>query len=52
MDNQQKCIIQHMEFNSMLYATWMRGGFGAEWIHVYVWVSPFTVHLKQSQHCY
>ena len=24
----------------------------AEWIHVYVWLSPFTVHLKQSQHCY
>ena len=30
---------------------WMRGGFGEEWIHVYVWVSPFTVHLKLSQHC-
>ena len=24
----------------------MGGGFGEEWIHVYVWLSPFTVHLK------
>ena len=24
----------------------MGGGFGGEWIHVYVWLSPFTVHLK------
>ena len=21
------------------------------WIHVYVWLNPFTVHLKLSQHC-
>ena len=27
-------------------ATWMRGEFGGEWIHVYVWLSPFSVHLK------
>ena len=26
--------------------------FGDEWIHVYVWLSPFGVHLKLSQHCY
>ena len=24
--------------------------FGAERIHVYVWLSPFAVHLKLSQH--
>ena len=29
-------------------AAWMGGGFGGEWIHVYVWLSPFTVHLKLS----
>ena len=29
---------------------WMGGGFGGEWIHVYVWVSPFAAHLKLS-HC-
>ena len=22
-----------------------------EWMHVYVWLSPFAVHLKLSQHC-
>ena len=30
-------------------AAWMGGEFGGEWIHVYVWLSPFTVHLKLSQ---
>ena len=30
---------------------WMGGESGGEWIHVYVWLSPFTVHLKLSQHC-
>ena len=30
---------------------WMGGGFGGEWIHVHVWLSPFSVHLKLSQHC-
>ena len=30
---------------------WMGGEFGGEWIHVYVWLGPFTVHLKLSQHC-
>ena len=29
---------------------WMGGEFGEEWIPVYVWLSPFTVHLK-LQHC-
>ena len=32
-------------------AAWMGGDFGGEWIHVYVWLSPFPVHLKLSQHC-
>ena len=26
------------------------GEFGGEWMHVYVWLSPFAVHLKLSQH--
>ena len=30
-------------------AAWMGGEFGGEWIHVYVWLSPFAVEL--SQHC-
>ena len=32
-------------------ASWMGEEFGGEWIHVYVWLSPFAVHLKLSQHC-
>ena len=31
-------------------AAWMGGEFGGEWIHVHVWLSPFTVHLKRSHH--
>ena len=29
---------------------WMGGEFEGEWMHVYVWLSPFAVHLKLSQH--
>ena len=32
-------------------AAWMAGEFGGEWTHVYVWLSPFAVHLKPSRHC-
>ena len=32
-------------------AAWMGGEFGGDWIHVYVWLSPFAAHLKLSQHC-
>ena len=32
-------------------AAWMGREFGGEWIQVHVWLSPFTVHLKLSQHC-
>ena len=52
-----KCITN----KDLLYSTWnsgwcyvavcMRGESGGEWIHVYVWLSPFAVHLKLSQCC-
>ena len=32
-------------------AAWMKREFGGEWIHIYVWLSPFAVHLKLSQQC-
>ena len=32
-------------------AAWVGGEFGGEWMHVYVWLSPFAVHLKLSQRC-
>ena len=38
-------------FAQCYVATWMGGEFGGEWTHVYVWLSPFAVHLKLSQHC-
>ena len=27
-------------------AVWMEGEFGGEWIHVCVWLNPFTIHMK------
>ena len=27
-------------------AAWTGGEFGGEWIHIYVWLSPFVVHLN------
>ena len=27
---------------------WVGGKFRGEWIHVYIWLSPFAVHLKLS----
>ena len=32
-------------------AAWMGVEFGGERIHVYIWLSPFAVHWKLSQHC-
>ena len=29
-------------------AAWMGGEFGGDWIHLYVWLGPFAVHLKLS----
>ena len=39
-----------MEICSMLCASLDGGAFEREWIHVYVWLSSFTVRLKLSQH--
>ena len=38
-------------FAQCYVAAWMGGKFGGEWMHVYVWLSPFAVHLKPS-HCW
>lgn len=24
---------------------------GGDWVHVYVWLNPFAIHLKLSQDC-
>ena len=31
-------------------AAWIAGEFAGERIHVYVWLRPFTVHLKLSHY--
>ena len=45
--------LSYSTWNSPQYymASWMGGEFGGEGIHVHVWLSPFAVHLKLSQHC-
>ena len=32
-------------------AAWMGEEFGREWIHTYVWLSCFALHLILSEHC-
>ena len=39
---------EHRELCSMWCGPWIGREFGREWIHVYVWLSSFTVHLKLS----
>ena len=45
--------ILHSTWNSAqrCVAVWMGREFGGEWKHVYIWLTPFTVHLQLSQHC-
>ena len=44
------CIGQETLNSGMCPPGWEEG-FGGEWMHVYVWLSPFTVHLKLPQLC-
>ena len=48
MDDQQGPTVQHRESAQCYVAAWMGGELGGEWIHVYVWLSPFAVCLKLS----
>ena len=38
-------------FAQCYVVTWMGEEFGGERIHVHVWLNPFSVYLKLSQHC-
>ena len=49
MNNQQRPSVQHLEFCPVLCGSLDGGEFGGEWIHVYVWLSPFAGHLKLTQ---
>ena len=47
-----KGLLRSTGNSARCYVTaWMGGEFGGEWVHVYVWLSPFAVHLKLSQSC-
>ena len=42
-----------MIHGTLLNVMWQSGwkeSLGGEWTHVYVWLNPFTIHLKLS-HC-
>ena len=51
MDNQQGPIVENMKLCSMLRGSLDGRGLWGEWIHVYVWLSPFAVYLISPQHC-
>ena len=51
MDNQQGPTVQHRELCSMLCGSRAGRGTWGEWMHVCLWLSPFTVCLELSQHC-
>ena len=46
--NKDLLYTEYMELYQCYVTAWMGGGYGGE--HIYVWLSPFTVHLKLSQH--
>ena len=43
-------LIAHGILLNRYVPAWIGGGSGGEWIHVYVWLSPFAVHLKLPPH--
>ena len=45
-DNQQRPIVPHKEFCSMLCGSLGGREFEGEWIHAYVWLSPFAIHPR------
>ena len=44
-----KDLLYSIQNSVQSYVAWMGGEFGGEQIHIYVWLSPFTVHLKLLQ---
>ena len=51
MDNQQGPIVQQIELAQCSMAALKEVGVEGEWMHECVWLNPFTMHLKISQHC-
>lgn len=50
MDNQQEPTVRHREACSLLCGSLDGGSLGEQRIHLYIWLSPFAVHLKVSEH--
>ena len=46
-----KTLCSPWNFAQCYVSAWMGGGLEGELIHIYVWLSPFAVYLKLSQHC-
>ena len=51
LDNQQGPCTTPGTLAQSYVVAWMGGECGEEWIHVYVLMSSFAVHLRLSQHC-
>ena len=58
MNNQQGPNVHHRELCSVFCGSmdgrgvWGRMDPGGEWMHVFVWLSPFAVHLKLYSQSY
>ena len=48
MNNQQEPPVCTGDSAQRYVAAWMGEEFGEEWLRVYVWPSPFAIHLKLS----
>ena len=47
-----KDLLYSMRISTLCYEpAYERGGFGEEWVNVYVLLSPFAIHLKLPQYC-
>ena len=44
MDNKRGPAVSSGKAAQCQAAAWMGGEFGGKWIHVYAWLSPFTVN--------
>ena len=51
MNNQQGPTVYTGNSSQCCVTAWMGGEFAGECMYVYVWLSPFAVSLKLSQHC-
>ena len=48
----QKDLLYSTGNSAQCYVTaWVGGEFGREWIRAHVWLNPFAIDLKLSQHC-